>query len=183
MSHLSAGSSRLGTEPALSAYLRHLHGLQTERSNSETPSSRLARGAEARRAIREVGERNRRPGLRCGTQSKMFLEASRGRTGLPRSHGRRARCWPWNTNSATNPHPSKRWPRPGSCRQTDVHEAARASAPHRDDVRILIGGRDARLYGSQGQQRTSVIGLKLATMDHPGEHLGMPLFVAGRHSV
>jgi len=34
--------------------------------------------------------------------------------------------------------------------------------PHRDDVDIMINGRSARLYGSQGQQRSSVLSLKLA---------------------
>src|SRR5260370_34797245 len=34
--------------------------------------------------------------------------------------------------------------------------------PHRDDVRILLDGHEARGYGSQGQQRTAVVSLKLA---------------------
>src|SRR5688572_18015253 len=59
-------------------------------------------------------------------------------------------------------------------RHTDVHRGSTSVGPHRDDVKISVGTRDARLYGSQGQQRTSVISLKLATMDHAREHLGMP---------
>ena len=34
--------------------------------------------------------------------------------------------------------------------------------PHRDDIDILINGKSARLYGSQGQQRSCVLALKLA---------------------
>lgn len=34
--------------------------------------------------------------------------------------------------------------------------------PHRDDFLILIDGRDARLFASQGQQRTCALSLRLA---------------------
>jgi len=34
--------------------------------------------------------------------------------------------------------------------------------PHRDDLEILISGKSARIYGSQGQKRSAVIALKLA---------------------
>jgi len=34
--------------------------------------------------------------------------------------------------------------------------------PQRDDMTVLINGRDARTYGSQGQKRSSVLSLKLA---------------------
>jgi DNA replication and repair protein RecF len=34
--------------------------------------------------------------------------------------------------------------------------------PHRDDLRLLLDGKDARSYASQGQQRTAVVSLKLA---------------------
>jgi DNA replication and repair protein RecF len=37
-----------------------------------------------------------------------------------------------------------------------------SEGPHRDDIDILINGQSARLYGSQGQQRSGVIALKLA---------------------
>ena len=36
------------------------------------------------------------------------------------------------------------------------------TGPHRDDIDIMINGRFARLYGSQGQQRSAVLALKLA---------------------
>jgi len=34
--------------------------------------------------------------------------------------------------------------------------------PHRDDMAVLLTGRDIRLFGSQGQQRSAVLSLKLA---------------------
>ncbi len=34
--------------------------------------------------------------------------------------------------------------------------------PHRDDVRLLLNGIDLRTFGSQGQQRTAAVALKLA---------------------
>lgn len=34
--------------------------------------------------------------------------------------------------------------------------------PHRDELRVLLGGRAARDFGSQGQQRTAALSLKLA---------------------
>lgn len=34
--------------------------------------------------------------------------------------------------------------------------------PHRDDLKILVNNLDLRLYGSQGQQRTATLALKLA---------------------
>ena len=34
--------------------------------------------------------------------------------------------------------------------------------PHRDDISFLIGDVDIRKYGSQGQQRTAALSLKLS---------------------
>lgn len=36
------------------------------------------------------------------------------------------------------------------------------AGPHREDVEILIDGQPARIYGSQGQQRSAVLAMKLA---------------------
>jgi DNA replication and repair protein RecF len=44
----------------------------------------------------------------------------------------------------------------------DLRRGSTSVGPHRDDVRVLLGGQDARAYGSQGQQRTAVVSLKLA---------------------
>ena len=49
-------------------------------------------------------------------------------------------------------------------RRDEIARGLTLFGPHRDDVRIAVGGRDARLYGSQGQQRSAVIALKLATL-------------------
>ena len=37
--------------------------------------------------------------------------------------------------------------------------------PHRDDIKIKLNDIDVRIYGSQGQQRTSAISLKLAELE------------------
>lgn len=42
----------------------------------------------------------------------------------------------------------------------------------RDDIRILIDGRDAKIYGSQGQQRSSVLALKMAQTEYIYAHKG-----------
>jgi DNA replication and repair protein RecF len=44
----------------------------------------------------------------------------------------------------------------------DLRRGSTSVGPHRDDVKILLDGREARAYGSQGQQRTAVVSLKLA---------------------
>lgn len=45
---------------------------------------------------------------------------------------------------------------------SDIQNKITSAGPHRDDIDILINGNSARLYGSQGQQRSCVIALKLA---------------------
>ena len=37
--------------------------------------------------------------------------------------------------------------------------------PHRDDLKLTIGGSEVRVYGSQGQARTAALALKLAEVD------------------
>ena len=54
----------------------------------------------------------------------------------------------------------------------DVKRGFTSVGPHRDDVRIALGGRDARAYGSQGQQRTAVVSLKLAEANVVAERTG-----------
>ena len=36
------------------------------------------------------------------------------------------------------------------------------SGPHKDDIEVLIGGRSAEMYSSQGQTRTAALSMKLA---------------------
>ena len=47
-------------------------------------------------------------------------------------------------------------------RPDDLRRQQTCVGPHRDDVEFLIDGRDARAYGSQGQQRSVVLALKMA---------------------
>lgn len=56
----------------------------------------------------------------------------------------------------------------------EIARGASLYGPHRDDLRLEIEGRDARLFGSQGQQRTAVIALKFATLDVAREERGVP---------
>src|SRR5438876_10696971 len=44
----------------------------------------------------------------------------------------------------------------------DLRRGTTSVGPHRDDVRVILDGQEARSYGSQGQQRTAVVSLKLA---------------------
>ena len=47
-------------------------------------------------------------------------------------------------------------------RETELHRGITACGPHRDDLKVTIGGVDVRKYGSQGQQRTAALSMKLA---------------------
>ena len=49
--------------------------------------------------------------------------------------------------------------------ERDVRLGFTASGPHRDDLKILIDGKEARAFGSQGQMRTAALALKLAEVD------------------
>ena len=63
----------------------------------------------------------------------------------------------------------------GAYRSRAGEEIARAVSvvgPHRDDVSILLDGRPARTAASQGQQRSIVLALKLAEMQHLAECTG-----------
>ena len=47
-------------------------------------------------------------------------------------------------------------------RAEDLRRGSTSLGPHRDDLKLLLDGQEARSYGSQGQQRTAVVSLKLA---------------------
>lgn len=57
-------------------------------------------------------------------------------------------------------------------RPIDVHRGSTSSGPHRDELIIMVNETEARSYGSQGQQRTAVIALKLAVLESVEAHLG-----------
>jgi DNA replication and repair protein RecF len=59
-------------------------------------------------------------------------------------------------------------------RSRDVFRGSTSVGPHRDDLCVLIGGKEARLYGSQGQQRTAVLALKMGTLLLGAEERGTP---------
>jgi DNA replication and repair protein RecF len=47
-------------------------------------------------------------------------------------------------------------------RAREIQAATTMYGPHRDDLRFLVNGRDLRLFGSRGQQRSAALALKLA---------------------
>ncbi len=47
-------------------------------------------------------------------------------------------------------------------RKIDLIRKTTSTGPHKDDLKISINGIDARKFGSQGQQRTAALSLKLA---------------------
>ncbi len=52
-----------------------------------------------------------------------------------------------------------------NARERDLRLRTTTVGPHRDDIAILINGKDVRIYGSQGQQRTVALSIKLAELD------------------
>ena len=49
-------------------------------------------------------------------------------------------------------------------REQDMRRAVTSVGPHRDDLKLTVAGREARVFGSQGQQRTVALSLKLAEL-------------------
>lgn len=49
-------------------------------------------------------------------------------------------------------------------RENDLRLKYTHSGPHKDDIKISVDGVDLRAFGSQGQQRTAALALKLAEM-------------------
>ena len=47
-------------------------------------------------------------------------------------------------------------------KQMELLKKTTLSGPHRDDIEFELDGKDAHLYGSQGQQRTIALSVKLA---------------------
>lgn len=54
----------------------------------------------------------------------------------------------------------------------DLFAKATGTGPHRDDMEVSVDGRSVRLYGSQGQQRTAALSLKLAEIEIARERMG-----------
>lgn len=53
----------------------------------------------------------------------------------------------------------------GAARASDLRHGQTGRGPHRDDLEFEIGGRAARQYASQGQQRTAALAVKLAELE------------------
>jgi DNA replication and repair protein RecF len=63
-------------------------------------------------------------------------------------------------------------------RAKDRETGVTTAGPHKDDLKIASGGVDLRTYGSQGQQRTAALALKLAEVDIIREETGeMPILL------
>ena len=58
--------------------------------------------------------------------------------------------------------------------QRDIILGSTHTGPHRDDIAMMINGQDVRSYGSQGQQRTTALSMKLAEMELMEEEIGTP---------
>ena len=50
-------------------------------------------------------------------------------------------------------------------REKDIYLKTTGAGPHRDDMIFTINGNDTKKYGSQGQQRTAALSLKLAELE------------------
>ncbi|AFA46818.1 DNA replication/repair protein RecF [Acetobacterium woodii] len=59
-----------------------------------------------------------------------------------------------------------------SSREEDIARGSTSYGPHVDDMIIQINGKDARRYGSQGQQRSAAISLKLSQIEIYYENTG-----------
>ena len=49
--------------------------------------------------------------------------------------------------------------------QKEIFQGTTLYGPHRDDVKFLVNDKNVQVYGSQGQQRTTALSVKLAEID------------------
>jgi DNA replication and repair protein RecF len=56
--------------------------------------------------------------------------------------------------------------------EEEVRRGVTLVGPHRDDVRILLGGKDVRRFGSQGQRRLLAVLLRLTELSYADERTG-----------
>ena len=62
--------------------------------------------------------------------------------------------------------------------EKDIELGYTSVGPHRDDIKIKINKTDARIYGSQGQQRTAALSLKIGELEIFNMHFGeYPVFI------
>lgn len=59
-----------------------------------------------------------------------------------------------------------------AARENDVRRMTTSVGPHRDDVVILVEDRDVRAFGSQGQQRTAALSMRLSELNVMHDEMG-----------
>lgn len=57
-------------------------------------------------------------------------------------------------------------------RRLDIIRGSTSIGPHRDDLRIEVNGIDLKTFGSQGQQRTGILSLKLSELEYIKSEIG-----------
>lgn len=55
---------------------------------------------------------------------------------------------------------------------SEIRRGSTLIGPHRDDLSLYINDKDVKQFGSQGQQRTTALSLKLAEIDLINDHIG-----------
>ena len=60
-----------------------------------------------------------------------------------------------------------------AARQADKYALYTTVGPHKDDIALSIRGMSAKHYGSQGQQKTFLLALKLAQFEYIAQHGGV----------
>jgi len=81
----------------------------------------------------------------------------------------------WTREGLAGEHDEEAFPNAlAASRQRERARGVTIVGPHRDDVRILIDGKEARSFASQGQQRTAALSWKLAEVSVIEEVVGQP---------
>ena len=59
-------------------------------------------------------------------------------------------------------------------RKREIDRGVTLVGPHRDELQFIVNGYDVQTYGSQGQQRTTALSLKLAEIELIKQEVGEP---------
>ncbi|MTD31229.1 DNA replication/repair protein RecF [Planomicrobium sp. YIM 101495] len=62
----------------------------------------------------------------------------------------------------------------GEVKKKEIERGTTLVGPHRDNLQFLVNGYDVQTYGSQGQQRTTALSLKLAEIELIKQEVGEP---------
>lgn len=57
-------------------------------------------------------------------------------------------------------------------RKSDIYKGSTSIGIHRDDFNIIIDGKNVSIYGSQGQQRTAILSLKMSELEIVYDEIG-----------